>query len=326
MKAQRNALEKRIIAALGTRLERAPWATCRRVGAFFGLAFYYGARNRRAIAHRNLRLVFPDWSDAQIELTARRSSQNFGMSFCEFLHLRTASPQSIRDYADIEGLGQIEAARALGHGVVLPTAHFGAWEVMAARVTQEFPLTVIVRLTSNAALREHILRVREAIGVGMILKTESAREPLKTLRANGALGVFPDQHAGASGVLMPMFGHPTRIFTSTARLALAANAPLIPAFAVRRKPWISDGRVLIKVSPGLSLHDHEYSKQFATRDENVLEGTRFIVRATEKIVREYPEQWLWMHRRWREEDARDAQLESQNEDENREMADLDDIA
>ena len=299
MKAQRNALEKRVIASLGAALERAPWSTCRLVGAQFGLAFFHGSRTRRRIAIGNLRLAFPHLGENQARQIARQSAQNFGISFCEFLHLRTASAQSIREYADIDGLEHIEKALAQGRGVVLPTAHFGAWEVMAARVTQEFPLTVIVRLTSNKALRDHILRVREAIDVGMILKTESPRASLKVLRANGGLGVFPDQYAGREGVLMPMFGHETRVFTSPSRLALQARAPIVPAFAVRRKPWLSNGRVTIKVSPGLYLHDIEYSNTGAARDEAVMEGTRYIQSETEKIIRQHPEQWLWMHRRWR---------------------------
>ena len=321
MKAQRTAVEKALIGRLGTSLERAPWSTCRRVGAFFGLAFFAGFRHRRQIATDNLRLVFPHLSDAQIQTIARRSAQNFGISFCEFLHLRTASAQSIRDYVEIDGFEHIEKALSFGRGVVLPTAHFGAWEVMAARVTLEFPLTVIVRLTSNKPLREHIMRVREAINVEMIDKSDSARAPLKVLKRNGGLGVFPDQHAGKDGALMPVFGHPTRVFTSTSRLALSARAPLVPAFAVRRKPWISDGRVTVKVSPGLYLHDIEYSKcdlkSSSNRDEAVMAGTRYIVSETENIIRQHPEQWLWMHRRWREEDRRaQDEIDAQNMEEN----------
>lgn len=309
MKAQRTVVEKALIRNLGNALERAPWSTCRRVGAFFGLAFFYGFRHRRQVATNNLRLVFPHLSDAQVQIIARRSAQNFGMSFCEFLHLRTASAQSLREYAEIDGFEHIEKALSQGRGLVLPTAHFGAWEVMAARATLDFPLTVIVRLTSNQPLREHIMRVREAINVQMIDKSDSARAPLKVLRKNGGLGIFPDQHAGKEGALMPVFGHPTRVFTSTSRLALSARAPLIPGFAVRRKPWISDGRVTVKVSPGLYLHENEYS----SREEAVMAGTRFIVSETENIIRQHPDQWLWMHRRWREEDQRaQDEIDAQN--------------
>lgn len=96
---------------------------------------------------------------------------------------------------------------------------------------------------------------------------------------------------------LPMFGHPTRVFTSPARLAFAAQAPIVPIFAVRREPWISNGRVVIQSGPGLDLQPYK------ERDEAVLVGTRFTNEATEAIVRQHPDQWLWMHRRWRAEDA-----------------------
>lgn len=299
MKSQRRALERRLIQKLGTSLTAAPWITCRRVGSWMGLAFFYGLKRRRRIALDNLNLAFPHLGERRIQQIARRSAQNFGMSFCEFMHLQKASPSEIRDYCQWEGIEYINEGLAHGHGVMVTTAHFGAWEVMGARAAQDFPLTVVVRLTSNQTLKDHIKEVREAINVKMILKEESARVALKVLHANEGLAIFADQHAGPEGMLLPMFGHLTRVFTSPVRLAVAAKTPLVPAFGVRREPWITDGRVVIKTSPGLYLHHHQYE----SRDAAVLAGTLFIQEKIEDIVRQYPDQWLWMHRRWRPEDA-----------------------
>lgn len=299
MKLPRQALERHLIERMGAALEMAPWVTCRRVGSWMGLAFFYGLRRRRTIAIKNLRMALPHLSERQVKQIARRSAQNFGMSFCEFLHLQKASAAEIRDYCQLEGFEHLEQALAQGSGVMLTTAHFGAWEVMGARAAQEFPLTIVVRLTSNQALRNHIEKVRAAVNLKMILKEESARVSLKVLRANEGLAIFADQHAGPDGALLSMFGHPTRVFTSPARLAIAARCPLIPGFGVRREPWLTDGRVVIRVSPGLYLHHQSYD----SREAAVLEGTRFVHAATETIVRQYPDQWLWMHRRWRPEDS-----------------------
>ncbi len=279
-------------------MERAPWATCRLTGSWMGLAFFYGSRHRRAIAISNLRLAMPGLSDARVQRIAMRSAQNFGMSFCEFLHLRTASAQEIHDYSEWIGLEHIQRGLAQGRGVMLPTAHFGAWEVMGARAAQSFPLTVVVRLTSNKALQDHVRTVRAAINVHMILKSESPRASLRVLHAGETLAIFPDQHAGIGGALLPMFGHITRAFTSPARLALAAGAPMVPTFAVRRRPWLADGRVVITASPGKYLHEEEHGG----REQAVEAGTKFILHETEEIVRRHPEQWLWMHKRWRPED------------------------
>jgi len=91
IKQKRGVLEASIIARLGHAMERAPLATCRLTGSWMGLAFFYGSRHRRAIATANLRLALPGLSQARVQRIAMRSAQNFGMSFCEFLHLRTAS-------------------------------------------------------------------------------------------------------------------------------------------------------------------------------------------------------------------------------------------
>ncbi|HEX8465289.1 MAG TPA: lysophospholipid acyltransferase family protein [Abditibacterium sp.] len=302
LKKQRLALERQAIARLGASMEKAPFSTCRWVGSLMGLAFYGAIKSRRATANSNLKLVFPNLSDQEVTRLARRSAQNFGMSFCEFLHLKSASKAEIAAYCQWNGLENILAALSGGQGVVLPTAHFGAWEVMGARAVHEFPLTVVVRLTSNVALREHIESVRRAINVQMIHKNEPARPSLDVLHRGEGLAIFPDQHAGKTGTLLPFFGFPTSVVTSPARLALVTGAPLVPTFAVRRKPWLSDGRVVITASPALKL-EREKGK---SREEIVIEGTQYVLRETEKIIRAHPDQWLWMHRRWRDEDFRKA--------------------
>lgn len=302
LKQKRAGIEKHVIAGLGKTLERAPWSTCRRVGSVFGLAFYYGQSSRRAIAQSNLRLVFPDLPEREVQRLARRSAQNFGMSFCEFLHMRTASKAEIESYCQWDGLERIQNEFSGGRGVLLPTAHFGAWEVMGARAAQDFPLTVVVRLTSNQTLRAHIERVRAAIHVGMIHKDEPARASMKILHANQSLAIFADQHAGADGLLLPVFGIPTRVHSSPARLALATRAPIVPTFGVRRTPWLGDGRVVITASPALHLDRN------GDREGEVLRGTNYVTARTEAIIRAHPDQWLWMHRRWRAADAKAAEL------------------
>lgn len=299
LKPARSRLETRLIKRLGRALERAPWSTCRRVGSVFGLAFYYGQSSRRAIATGNLRLVFPDWPESEIARVARRSAQNFGMSFCEFLHMGNASAREIASYCDWDGLETIQNEFENRNGVILPTAHFGAWEVMGARAAQDFSLTVVVRLTSNRALRSHIEAVRAKIDVGMIHKDEPARVAMKILRQNRAVAIFPDQHAGKNGLLLPVFGHLTRVHSSPARLAIATRAPLVPTFGVRRTPWLGDGRVTITPSPALHLDKN------APREAEVVRGTEYVNARTEAIIRAHPDQWLWMHRRWREGDRDD---------------------
>ena len=246
------------------------------------------------MATANVRLAFPHVGENAARQIARRSAQNFGMSFCEFLHLRTASREEIRDYCSWDGLENITDNFADGRGVVMTTAHFGAWEVMGARAAQEFPVTVVVRLTSNRALQNHIKTVRRAVNIEMLHKNDPARASLKVLRDNGALAIFPDQYAGDGATRMDFFNHPTRVVTSPARLSFTARAPIVPAYAIRRTPWLRDGRVVVRAVPG-----YRCEKQ-SDRESAVRDGTRWMLDQIEDIIREFPDQWLWAHRRWRE--------------------------
>jgi len=204
----------------------------------------------------------------------------------------------VRAYCRIDGLEHIERARQNGRGVILLTAHLGNWEVMGARAAQDFPLSVVARPAGNRAVQRHIDGVRESAGIGVISKYDTGRSALKTLRAGGTLGVLPDQYAWPDGVLLPMFGHPTRFVTSLARLALMSGAPVLPSFGVRRTPWLRDGRIVATVGPEFSVE----AASTRTRDEVVMDGTRRVVTELENIISRHPDQWLWMHHRWREED------------------------
>ncbi len=282
----------------GNTMERASWATCRHTGAWLGLMFWHAARKRQEIAARNVRLAFPNLSNAACRRIARRAAQNSIMTFCEFLHMNAASPQEMADYCDIEGFEHIQKALDGGRGALLVTAHFGNWEVMGSRVGQKIPMTVIARPRSNRGVDAHIEEVRRESGMSVISKYDSAREILGVLRKNGALGILPDQYAGENGLLLPLFGHLTRFEPAPARLALMGKAPIVPSFGIRREPWLADGRIVATMT---GIH-HLNGKDYDSREEATLAGTRLIIDELEKIVRAHPAQWLWMHRRWREED------------------------
>jgi Kdo2-lipid IVA lauroyltransferase/acyltransferase len=289
--------------AVGAAMERTSWAGCRRAGAWLGLLFFNGLRSRHELAVSNVRLAFPHLSQAAARRIARRAAQNLAICFCEFLHLHTASAREVREYADIEGLEHIEAGFERGHGVILLTAHVGNWEVMGARAAQDFPLTVVARPRSNSGVEKHITEIRRVSGIQVISKYDTGRAALKVLQANGALGILPDQHAGPEGVRMAMFGHPTRFAPTLARLAMMTDAPMVPAFGVRRTPWLADGRIVACVSPGIHLPHDKGRDSKAQREATIMEGTCRVIHEIESIVRRHPDQWMWLHRRWRPEDA-----------------------
>ncbi len=292
----RNFIETAAMSGIGRACEALSFDACRYVGAWLGLGIYAALGKRRGIAINNVRLAL-GVSPARANQISRRAVMNFGMTLTEFMHLRVASRAEVRAYSWIEGLEHVESGFEAGRGVILLTGHLGNWEVMGARAAQEFPLTVVARPTGNAGVQRHIDAVRAAGGLGVISKYDNGRASLRVLKHNESLGILPDQHAGSEGELLPMFGQPTRVWGAIARLAMLSGARVVPAFGVRRTPFLADGRIVATVSEGWNV------AKTGDKSAAVLEGTRRTVGELEKIISAHPDQWLWLHRRWREADG-----------------------
>ena len=292
----RNFIETAAMGAIGRACESLSFDACRYVGAWLGLGIYAALGKRRGVAINNVRLAL-GVSPARANQISRRAVMNFGMTLTEFMHLRVATAAEVRAYSWIEGLEHVESARAAGKGAILLTGHLGNWEVMGARAAQEFPLTVVARPTGNAGVQRHIDAVRAAGGLGVISKYDNGRASLRVLKNNETLGILPDQHAGKDGELLPMFGQSTRVWGAIARLAMMSGARVVPAFGVRKTPFLADGRIVAKVSPGWNV------PKSGDRNAAVTQGARRTVDELEKIIRAHPDQWLWLHRRWREIDG-----------------------
>jgi KDO2-lipid IV(A) lauroyltransferase len=294
----RDSWETRAATLVGNSIQHASWTTCRRAGWWFGLALFKALKSRRKVAIANVRRAFPELSEAAARQIARRSVQSSAMMLFEFMRLATATPEEVREYVDLDGVENIYDGLERGRGVLMMTAHLGNWELMGARAAQEWPVSAVVRPASNRGIEEQILRVRTHSNIEVISKHDGGRASLEALAANRSLAVLPDQYAGPSGLLLPFFGHPTRMISSLARMAMLSGAPVVPCFGVRREPWLSDGRIIGHISPGYFVENDR-----KRRDELVLSGTQRMIDELESIIRRHPDQWLWLHRRWRDDDA-----------------------
>ncbi len=301
--SRRAALETRVMKMVGASVERASWARCRRLGSRLGLLFFAAGRKRRELAISNIQMAL-GLSREEAMRVARRSSQNWGMTTCEFLRLPAATPQQIRDYSTVEGLEHLHAAHALGRGVIVLMAHLGNWEITAARLAQEFPTSAIVRPLSNAAAQNHMSNIRRGTGYKLISKYGAGRPAAKSLRSGELLILLPDRHAGDEGILLPLFGRETRFESSPARLALLNNSPIVPVMGVRREPWNENGRIDIRIFPAFEVT----AASREDRENAVIEGTRQVIASLETMIRAHPDQWSWMLRRWRKSDIGESDL------------------
>ncbi len=295
--ARRGALEAGAARALSASIERASWSQCRALGSFLGLAYFAAGGKRRALAVDNIVQAL-DLNPAQATRIARRAAQNWGMTTCEFLRSPAASPQEMRDYVSLGGLEHLEIALEAGRGAIIVTAHLGNWELLAARLAQSFSFAGIVRPLSNQAAQNLMCGVRRANQIGLISKNAAVRPSLKILKSNGTLFILPDRHAGAQGEILPLFGRVTRFENSPARLSLMSGAPILMAHGARRAPWLADGRIQGHISPPF----WPAALNKAERPQATIETTKRVIAGLESMVRQYPDQWSWMLRRWRSGD------------------------
>ena len=255
-----------------------------RLGSFF--------RRLRRTGMRNLELAFPEMSLDERRRLLRLCFENFGRMLAVFSKFSSADREKLAAIIECEGLEQLEAAQAEGRGVILFTGHIGAWELSSFALSLfGHPLSFLVRRIDNPKIEAIVDRARTHLGNRTIDKRLAAREMLQILRDNGILGILVDLNTlDREAIFVEFFGRPAATTFLVAKLALRTGAPVLPVFA----PWDKDRqRFLLKIDRPLTIE--------LTGDEqlNVQRLTQQYTRVVEDYARRYPDQWLWIHRRWK---------------------------
>jgi len=245
---------------------------------------------RQAIAEQNIRLALgDDISDQRVRQIRHECVRNLTRAMLTMLRLPAMSREEIIERLPARGWEYVEAALARGKGVLWVTAHFGNWELLGARtVAQGYPVVVVARDAAHAATAEVINLARESAGTRVIGR-EDVRAMLRTLRANEILGILPDQHVAEGGVVVDFMGRPAMTATGPANLAARTGCVILPAFC----RYDADGSMQMEILPPLDLVDS------GDRDHDLITNTQLINDAIGDYIRKYPDQWLWLHRRWR---------------------------
>ena len=283
------AAARGLLGALGVLPRPAALAVGRTLGR---LAYLFGGSLRRT-GEINLRLAYPDMSASQRTQILRGCYDSLGRTLGEFSQFPRATRASLRELIDYDpvGLKHLRAAEAQGRGVIFLTGHIGAWEVLSfAWSALEYPINFIVRPLDNQRVEDLIEGIRTRFGNTAINKTAAARQALRALRAGGTLGILADLNTQAKeGVFVPFFGHLACTTTGAALLALRADAIVIPTCAVwdkkRRRYFFHGDPPVELVRTGDEKRDIEIN-------------TANFAAALERMIRAYPDQWLWIHKRW----------------------------
>ena len=249
----------------------------------------------RRVAYRNLALALPELGAArQREIVdgVFRSIARVLVAFAKFPAIRR---DTVKQWLRCEGLEYVEEALRQGRGVLFATAHLGNWELSAyAHALLAAPMDVVVRPFDNPLIDALIERRRGLSGNRMIGKKEYARSILKALAANRAVGILVDQNSAAdTGVFVDFFGLKACAGTGFVKLAARSGAAVIPGFAVWEE---AEKRYVLRFRPPVPMTGD------AARD------TQLVQSELERAIRQYPDQWLWIHRRWKTRPQGEADL------------------
>ena len=291
MKAEtRRRVRSRIAPPLGALFKvltgTVSWSTAQKVGHRLGsLIWRFGRRDReRTLAH--LELAFPDLSETERSEIGRRATQSIGVSIAEYFHLAHRGPEAARPQLQIEGWEHVESARRKSPLIMIATGHCGNWELLGPTFHSKGELlTGLVRTLEDAWTEASMTRFRRRLGSVTIQRSESdsATKLLSLRRRGGYLLALIDQDIRAQSVYVPFFGRLAHTPVGPAQLALRWSMPVVPAFCRR----LEDGRHQVRFEPALPTF------------EDATELTAAITAAIEAQIRRQPDQWVWMHRRWR---------------------------
>jgi KDO2-lipid IV(A) lauroyltransferase len=279
---------QRFLSAAG----RLPLTVTRPVGGMIGqTAMALSSRDRRR-SRDHIRLAFPDLDEAQVRRLLQANARHFGAMLAEVGWLLQASPEQVGDLCEIQGREHIDRPLQAGTGVVLITGHCGNWELLNARLgVAGIPLTIAVRSIYDPRLDNVATTLRSRFGTDVVARgREAGRRLASALIANRVVGLLIDQDIrDIPGVFVDFFGHPARTPSGAASLALHRGCPVVPAFGHRR----ADGSHIVEVGPPLPEPGP------GSTEDRVRELTAAATAAIERQVRSHPEQWVWLHRRWR---------------------------
>ncbi len=252
--------------------------------------FFPILKSRRNVALRNLHNAFPEKKYSELKQIALRSFQNIAATFLELLWYPNLSKEIIERRVKIENIELIERLLKEGRGLIFLTAHFGSWELamQAIAINYNKKFYAMAKPQSNILVDKKITKWREKFGL-KIITMSGAREILRALQEGSIIGLVADQSAPRESILVEFFGRAVPTFQGPALFALKTRAPIVFGCTIRQE----DGTYKMK----LALVD--YADLYESTEENVIELTRRQVQVTERAIRQYPEQWMWMHKRWK---------------------------
>jgi KDO2-lipid IV(A) lauroyltransferase len=278
-----------------------PRGVARKVGGAIGWLAYAATPRLRRVGLRNLTLAFPEKPKAERETILRTMYRQLGWQLAEFCHMPSYTLDRASQFIRYEGLEHYLAAKQRGKGVLVLTGHLGAWEMSSFyHSLAGYPMGMVIRKLDNPRVNRFVNKIRTKHGNRVLPKDDFARGLIAAMRAGETVGVLMDTNmTPPQGVFVDFFGRTACTASGVARVALRTGAAVVAGFLVwepREKKYV------LHFLPELPLVDTGDSERDATTN------TQTFTTALENVIRRYPEQWLWVHRRWKTRPAGEAPL------------------
>jgi KDO2-lipid IV(A) lauroyltransferase len=274
-----------------------PWQWGVRFGGYLGRASFHFLSKERRTAQANIKMALGnERSPDELNRILRSNFENLGKGLIEILNMSRLRREELEELVELEGEEHLKRAYAEGQGVILITGHIGNWELMGAFLAHRgYPLHVIAAPLYDPRIDEWINQSRALFDIQTISRgtPSSSRKILAVLRKREILGLLIDQDTRVEGVFVDFFNRKAYTPSGAASLALRSGAVTLTCFIIR----LPGNRHRITIQKPISLiSTGDYQKDLVL-------NTALFTRSIEDYVRHYPEQWVWMHRRWKTEET-----------------------
>jgi KDO2-lipid IV(A) lauroyltransferase len=265
--------------------------TSRKLSGLLAFIFYYFIPIRKKTVLENLTNAFPKFDEKKIRSIAFNTYKSFLTAFIEILYLPKMSRQELEAAVNCPNKELIETKFKEKKGVILLSAHFGNWEYVAASVALQLnlPFSVVVKPQRNPYVSDWMNNVRTRWNNDIVSLGLSIRKTYQTLKEKKIVAMVADQRGPQESIKVKFFGRKVSVHVGPAVLALKTGAPILCGIPVRQKDY------------SYEIVMHEINKDNLPEDaeEKIIELSQRHTSYLESFITEYPEQWLWMHKRWK---------------------------
>jgi Kdo2-lipid IVA lauroyltransferase/acyltransferase len=288
----REWIEYVLVVAVARVLGLMPRWLARLCAGLLAFAVYWSLGRLRRVGVRNLQIALPELSSGTRKRILRGVYIHLGWQLVEFCRMSRYTAENTRNWLCIEGLDNYLAAKARGKGVLIVTGHLGAWELSSFyHSLMGHPMGMVIRRLDNRRLDAWVNHIRCLHGNHVFHKDDFGRGLLASMRAGAPVGILMDTNmTPPQGAFVQFFGIPACTATGLAHVARKTGAAVLPGFMLWEP---EERRYVLHFGPEIKM---PHTENVAG---DILEGTQRCTAAIESWIRRYPDQWLWIHRRWK---------------------------